>query len=184
MKRFLIGFSGLLCLVACSGTDVPVGDAGGGASGNTSGGAAGMPAAAGSGAVAGSATSGAGGAPQDPRSQALSYASKDIPCSVDSDCCVVVDMCLDTGYLVGQNDRDTVRGLLDGASMDRCLACIPPPVQVTCEAGKCLANLVTDDSTASNEVRGQLRSDHCGSLDINAPMKDAGSQFGCGVAPQ
>jgi len=183
MNRFLIGLSSLFCLVACSGTDVPVGEASAGTSGSASGGASGASGNAGASAVGGAATSGAGGSAQDPRSQALSYASKDIACSVDNDCCVVVDSCLDTGYLVGQGDRATVRALLDGASMDRCLACIPPPIQVSCEAGKCVAKEVTDDSLATNEVKGQLRSDHCGALDLDAPMKDAGSQFGCGVAP-
>ena len=178
MKRLLIGFSSLLCLMACSSTDIAVGDATGGAAGNAA-----VAGAAGSAGSAGSPAS-SGGGPQDPRSEARSYASSDIACAVDSDCCVVVDNCLDTGYLVSRTDRATVRALLDGASMDRCLACIPAPVQVTCEAGKCVANLVTDDAMPSSEVWGQLRSDHCGSLDVSAPMHDAGSQFGCGVAPR
>jgi hypothetical protein len=170
-----IGFSSLFCVVACSGTDVPVGavDGGAGSAGTTS--TSGSAGSAGTTPISG----GAGGAPQDPRTQAASYASIDITCSVDSDCCVVVDSCLDTGYLVAAKDKDTVRALLDSASMDRCLACIPASVQILCEAGRCAAKQV--DDSPGNPTPDKLRQDHCGSIEIPMPTKDVGSQFGCGV---
>jgi hypothetical protein len=169
-----LGFSSVLGLVACSGSDVPVGFANGGASGS-----AGASSTNG-GAGASSISAGSGGAPQTPREQAATYARSDIACTVDSDCCVVVDNCLDTGYLVAATDRDQVRALLDGASMDRCLACIPPSVQIACEASRCVAKIVSNDDPKTPPP-DELRQDHCGSLDTNAPMSPVGSEFGCGV---
>ena len=170
MKQLLIGFSSLLCVVACSGTDVPVGAASGGASGSA--GAAGSTAT----------NAGSGGAAQDPRTEAASYASTDIACSVNSECCVVFDGCLVTGYLVAASDKDKVRALLDSASMDRCLGCIPPSVEVMCEQGKCVAKTIED--TPGNRSPDDSRQDHCGSLDVTSPTNPVGSEFGCGVPPR
>ena len=149
MKRVLIGLSSLLSVIACSGTDVPVGAAGGGA---------------------------AGASPTNSREEAASYASTEIPCSADSDCCVVVDRCMATGYLVAAPDRDTVRQLLDGASMDPCVGCISPSVEVQCEQSRCVAKII-ESSSAPDESR----QDHCGSLEVTSPTTPVGSEFGCGA---
>jgi hypothetical protein len=155
VNPFLIGIVSLLCVVACGGTDVAVGG----------------PA---------DAIAGAGGGPQDPRKAAASYATNDIACTVASDCCVVYDPCRSHAYLVGSNDKDTVRALLDGASMDACTACISPFVQVACEQSQCVAGTAEIPSNASPELLGRLGSDHCGSVATAAPLGQQGSQFGCG----
>jgi hypothetical protein len=48
----------------------------------------------------------------DLRMQARAYASTDVACTTDADCCVVIDYCTNEGYIVGVADRTTVRPLL------------------------------------------------------------------------
>jgi len=165
VKPFWIAMSSLLCLVACGGTDVAVGgpaDAVAGADGSNAGSA---------------------GGPEDPRAAAASYATDDIACTVDTDCCVAFDACFSRAYLVGSNDKDTVRALLDGASMAACTRCTNPPLQVACEDSKCVASIVEfplDLVLPEAGVFLRLSKDHCGSVATAAPLGRRGSQFGCG----
>jgi hypothetical protein len=119
------------------------------------------------------------------RAQARAYARDDIPCTSDSDCCVVTDMCTSTSMLVGAADRSAVRNLIDRAydtERDDCNLCIAPAVEVSCgPAGYCVGI----------EAGCSMGSDHCGRPDAgvcpyapNGPLavpRRAQAMFGCGI---
>jgi hypothetical protein len=82
-----------------------------------------------------------------------------IPCTTDSDCCVVTDSCRSAAYVVHAGDQVKMPSTA-------CNLCIVPAVQVWCKAGVCqsgeLHNLSSDTAP--------FMQDHCGSL----PLPDAG----------
>jgi hypothetical protein len=80
----------------------------------------------------------------------------DIPCSVDTDCCVVTDGCRSAAYVV--HAGDTVQ-----MPQTACNACIGPAVQVWCKNGTCQSGeLKNMDLNAA----ASFRLDHCGTLPI------------------
>ena len=113
-------------------------------------------------------------------------------CTTDADCCVAMDGCMATGYLVGKAEYSSMVASIakvnSGGRM--CLACIQPAVQVRCQGGFCAGDeILTSASPAS------LRTSHCGlvadasgapAVSPHAPV-DAGtsgsspSAWGCGV---
>jgi hypothetical protein len=117
---------------------------------------------------------------RDPRARAATYARDDIPCGVDSDCCVVTDGCLNSALVVSAADRDTVASLIRSADMTRCTGCIAAFVQVSCNQGKCLGASVDYRTADGAAADPRLAQDHCGSLDGPQPPKRTGSMFGCG----
>jgi hypothetical protein len=136
-------------LAACSSTD------------SDSSGAAGTGAQAGSGAAAGAGGSAAGAAgAADSRAQAATYARDDLPCTQDSDCCVVFDSCLAQGYLVAASDKTVVSGLLAAADRSACVNCIPPPIEAWCNAGICKAVKIT----CTNSFPSDAMQSHCGKV--------------------
>lgn len=199
MYKVLLGFSSLFCFVAC-GSDLNVGGPYDTATGGTSGvaGGAGMHSAGSSSSSAGvssadassagaSDTSSAGSsggpsqAPGDPRDTARAIAKKAAACQTDADCCLVVDSCLDQGLVVGTADKDQVRSLLDSADMGKCLGCIAPFVQVSCEANVCVGTSVDLQQSSSGTAENALAADHCGTVPT-APFvaSEKGTVLGCG----
>jgi hypothetical protein len=86
-----------------------------------------------------------------------------IPCTTDSDCCVVTDGCRSAAYVV--HAGDTVQMPAPGA----CNGCIVPAVQVWCKNGVCQSGeLKNSDITAT----AAFRQDHCGTLPIPADAGD------------
>jgi hypothetical protein len=84
-----------------------------------------------------------------------------IPCNVDSDCCVVADECHSAAYVV--HAGDTVEVPQTG-----CNLCLVPAVQVWCAGGTCQSGRVStgfDPSFSQN---------HCGSL----PLPDGAALTG------
>jgi len=114
----------------------------------------------------------------DPRTEATQLAADPIPCSEDSDCCVVNDDCLATAYVVASKDAGNVASLIASADNSRCTACITPTIQVSCgPSGTCVAqkiDLLCDSTTF------RYPGDHCGKLGVPAscldttPAEDAG----------
>ena len=135
--------------MACSSSDSGPTPATGGSGGSTGG-------------SGGSATGGAAGSA---RTQAAALARDDIPCVLDADCCVVFDMCQNTGYVVASGDNTATSTLLSGAPQDGCTNCIPPAIQVSCGAnGFCTG--VKVECVGSMFQEGMQ--DHCGALTLPA----------------
>ena len=52
------------------------------------------------------------------------------------------------------------------APNDMCLACITPPVQVDCRAGRCVAVELVADGSGAGDYPGAFSQDHCGALEV------------------
>ena len=162
MKVFAVLPFVVIAAMACSSSDSEPTPATGGSGGSTggSGGSA-------TGGAAGSSTGGSatGGAAGNARTQAAALARDDIPCVQDADCCVVFDMCQNTGYVVASGDNTATSTLLSGAPQDGCTNCIPPAIQVSCGAnGFCTG--VKVECVGSMFQEGMQ--DHCGALTLPA----------------
>ena len=81
-----------------------------------------------------------------------------IPCTTDTDCCVVRDKCRAAAYVV--HAGDTVQMPMPESG---CVKCLGPAVQVWCKNGTCLSGIPTFDDPP-------LLLDHCGSV----PVPDGG----------
>src|SRR4051794_5357420 len=146
MNRSLLGLSGLLVLLSACGDDVNVGGPradGVHEQGDAQTNPPGLDAAAPE-ATANEVDSASSEAaePMDPRIKAGTYARDNIPCTVDTDCCVVLDQCYEQALVVSAGDKDAVRSLLNGADMGRCSLCVLPLVQASCTQGKCTGTFV------------------------------------------
>ena len=177
MTRLTMAISSLVFFVAC-GAGVDVGGpraAAGGAAGSS--GTANKPTnTAGTG---GGDAQPMGGSPSstDPIEEAKSYANG-AACKINADCCVVTDKCGAQAFVVSLEDRKKVRDLVDSAQAEtaRCVLCIPPYVQVTCEQGKCIGTEFASGPEA-------LTQDSCGDMPPGAPPAGPihrGQILGCG----
>ena len=120
-------------------------------------------------AVALAALAGCGSSNDDARQQALALAKDNIACTASTDCCAVVDDCLDQVLLVSAADRDQAAALLASAPDDMCLSCMVPPVQVDCVSGQCVAvEIIQDGSGTGVDWPPDFAQDHCGALEIPA----------------
>lgn len=97
---------------------------------------------------------------------------EDLACTTSADCCVVYGTCNDRLALVTAKNRDATaaafaalgvqqQAVRDGGSDPDCWPCIPPPVEVSCQAGRCVAERL--DRTNYN-LPQDLTHPHCGSL--------------------
>ena len=94
----------------------------------------------------------------------------DIPCNLDTDCCVAIDQCHSVAYVVHAGDSLQI-------PQTNCNLCIAPPVQVWCDNGKC-TNAVLPFTSDTPQA---LMTDHCGPVVIDAgvpPTSDSGAH-GC-----
>jgi hypothetical protein len=99
------------------------------------------------------------------REQARSYARGSIPCAVDSDCCVVIDRCINQALVVRASVKDTVASLVSQPDPGGCTGCILPSVQVSCTQGQCAGVLVDSflpDGGVDAATYASLTRDHCG----------------------
>lgn len=117
-------------------------------------GAAGAAGAAGSAGAAGAA---------DVRVQVKAMARDDLPCTTADDCCVVVDGCRATAYVVSVTDRASAESLLSSAPNDACLKCVTPAIEVGCQSGICVGTEIPASTAAPT-----LRQNHCGSTSAGA----------------
>src|SRR6186713_2088337 len=99
IKQSLVAVAVCFVALAC-GSEVDVGgprDADGG-----SGGSAGSR----------SGTPSEGGAPSEPADEPASFTDERAACETDADCCVVVNDCTSTGYVVSASDAEHVKQLI------------------------------------------------------------------------
>lgn len=82
-----------------------------------------------------------------------------IPCTTDTDCCVVTDTCRSAAYVV--HAGDTVQ-----MPQTTCNLCLVPPVQVWCKNGVCQSGELVNASSGFEP----FMQDHCGTL----PIPDGG----------
>jgi hypothetical protein len=83
-------------------------------------------------------------------------------CRGDSDCCIVVDTCMEVAYLYSNAPGATGRPTFPPTNTEDCLRCIPPAVQVRCDQGQCVGEELTDGV----DYNSPLRADHCGPLGL------------------
>jgi hypothetical protein len=88
-------------------------------------------------------------------------------CRDDSDCCIVVDTCINHAYLYSIAPGATGRPTLPPSGV--CNRCVPPAVQVRCELGQCVGTELSDGA----DLAGQLRQNHCGLIGL----PDAGARL-------
>lgn len=134
-----------------------------------------------------SSSGGQSAAPSDPSGEEpvdpATFANGQAPCQTASDCCVVVNDCSNTAYVVGLEDKDAATEAVAAESagqeaIGHCTACIAAYVQVSCQDGKC-AGVELD--VRQGPVDERLAEDHCGTVeDIPQTSTDYGSMFGCG----
>lgn len=153
---------GLAAMIACAACGSS--DEGGGSGG--SGGASGV---GGAGGAGGAGTACVGDA------AAWAEASKGpFACAKNSDCCVVINTCVNEGQVVGADKKDAVKALWPYCT-DACTKCIPPAIHVECLSGECVGYSDMDINAPP-----ELRADHCG---VDAPplmMLSPASHFTCG----
>jgi hypothetical protein len=82
-----------------------------------------------------------------------------IPCTTDTDCCVVTDKCRAAAYVVHAGDTVQMPAPESG-----CVKCIGPFVQVWCKDGTC----------QSGYYPGAYQGDHCGTLPPPVASDDSG----------
>ena len=116
-------------------------------------------------------------------------------CTTDADCCLAVDGCMATGYLVSKAEYGSMVesiASVNGSGSRVCLKCVSPAVQVQCKGGFCAGEEISTSSSSA-----LLRNSHCGLIAIPdagaAPavaahaLVDAGtsgsspSAWGCGI---
>lgn len=114
----------------------------------------------------------------------LELATAPAACATAADCCVAIDDCMATAYVVTRADYEDAVALAE-EPRDTCAGCISPSVEVRCEAGACVGVEIVDYDApeyAANagshcgEVLGQALS--AGGSGDAAP---AGRVFGCGA---
>jgi hypothetical protein len=131
----------------------------------------------------------AGGDASSPIDQAYAYAKGDLSCTADTDCCVVIDGCLNEGLVVTAAEQAKVASLLaefDQNAMthpsagNECNGCIVPPVQVACVHGQCVGTMV-DMFSPDGGVPDltPFYKNHCGSLPNAPETKMTGTILGC-----
>lgn len=119
-----------------------------------------------------------GATDRDAPAKLEAMALSEISCMTADDCCVVVDECLATAYVVGLSDYEKGRELAGGSS-ESCVRCMAPAIRVSCEDGACVGVEVDIDSDG-----GFHAGDHCGVALARGPENGAGLTpegriFGC-----
>jgi hypothetical protein len=88
-------------------------------------------------------------------------------CRNDADCCIVVDTCNEVAHLYSLAPGATGPPSISNPPGTMCVPCIPPAVQVRCDAGQC----VGEKLSSGIDYNSPLRKDHCGPL----ALPDAGA---------
>jgi hypothetical protein len=134
-----------------------------------------------------SSSGGQSAAPGDPPDQPIdpaTFANGQAACETDADCCVVVNDCSNTAYVVGLDDKDAATKAVaaeraEQEGIGHCTACIAAYVQVSCQNSKCVGIELDIRRDGLDE---RLARDHCGAIaDIVQSSTDYGSMFGCGA---
>ncbi len=125
------------------------------------------------------------------REQARGYARGSIPCATASDCCVVIDRCINQALVVRSADRATVAALVSQPDPAGCTGCLLPAVQVSCVSQQCTGALVDPlsldagaDAGVDASVYASLTTDHCGSVAGVPPAVSSQDAPLSGLRPQ
>ncbi len=186
LRTLALPFASVLVLAAC---DSPATDGGttqgttassttttAGAGGATTGaGGATSAGGSGSGGSGGATTStGAGGACQGDEATWKKLTGGPFACTKNSDCCVIINSCINAAQIVAAKDVAAAKAAWPTCDVG-CNDCIPPAVEVGCNAGEC-AGKVVDLADASAETL----QDHCG---VDPTVLTAASKllFSCGA---
>jgi hypothetical protein len=100
--------------------------------------------------------------------------AKPLDCQQNSDCCVVINTCLNEGQVVLSADFEEADKAFPYCG-DRCTRCIPPSIQVACVSGKCVGEGKSDVGATDD-----FRTSHCGSDAIQVMTPAATARFTCG----
>jgi hypothetical protein len=101
------------------------------------------------------------------------FPADDLACTTSADCCTVANACGDGQALVTAKNRDATaaafaalgahrRAAHDGGIDPDCWPCVAPAVEVSCQAGRCVAERVPARSGFDN--LSALIAPHCGSI--------------------
>lgn len=150
---------------ACSSSSASPGGGGGSAGSDAavggSGGGSGTAGSAGSGGTAGNC--------QGDATKWMAITQGPFPCTKNSDCCVVVNSCVNQAQVMLKTDYDKGGADLWPYCTDQdCTNCIPPAVDVVCDNGQCgLEELSPLDASPDKS------NDHCGvdSMPVVSPVK-------------
>ena len=97
------------------------------------------------------------------------------PCVDDSDCCVIVNLCIAEAQVVAKSQSEEAPKLWPYCP-SKCNDCIPPAVDVACVMGQCRGHIVLESKWDS-----LLRADHCSSENKIVPsVGTTATHFGCG----
>lgn len=113
----------------------------------------------------------------------VALVSQEQACVTAADCCVAIDGCLATAYVVAREDYERAVELAEQPG-DACVDCISPAVELRCEAGSCIGVEIEDPTSAAYDAN---RGSHCGAASdgagqaLSADSIPAGRVFGCGA---
>jgi hypothetical protein len=94
-----------------------------------------------------------------------------IACTKNSDCCVVINLCVSEAQIVHASNADAAKAAWPYCDLD-CKDCIPPEVSVFCHNSQCVG--------IAGEPSGSLPMDHCGVDDEPGEGGGSGEHFSCG----
>lgn len=122
---------------------------------------------------------------EEPRDELKSLAQKQTSCQTAGDCCVVMDDCMATGYVVGAGDYEHALDLVDGLDNDVCVGCITPLVELSCVEGQCTGTASYPGEPGAPDVTPGA---HCGATESTGPAPielgespASGRILGCGA---
>jgi hypothetical protein len=183
----ILSVCGVAALASGCGDDTGASQGGAGTEGSGSSATAGS---SGSGATVGSASSGAGGgggaggaggagggvACYGDSAAWTAVTAEPVTCSKNSDCCVVVNSCLNAAHVF--TAANTGKASASWPYCDnQCTDCIPPAVKVECSSEKkCVGYKVP----LSDNPPPELSQDHCGVDEPPIMMMNPGLAFTCG----
>jgi hypothetical protein len=117
----------------------------------------------------------------------VELATSPAACSTAADCCVAIDGCLATAYVVARADYEAAVALAN-APHEPCVDCISPAVELRCENGACVGTEIEDYGSAAYLAN---EGNHCGvASDESTSALSAGGAgdapppgrvFGCGA---
>lgn len=166
----------LLCLAGCDikgeeiGNDPPSSGNSGSAQGS---GGAGVGGTGGNGAQGGGGSgSGIGGEGCYGDPEAFAEAIQPQACTKNSDCCVVLNGCVNEAQVVHASNKDAAKAAWPYCD-NNCTDCIPPLVTVYCLEGTCVGR--------AEEPTGDFPEDHCGvDEEPGTGGGNPGEHFTCG----
>jgi hypothetical protein len=90
-------------------------------------------------------------------------APADYRCRDDSDCCIVIETCMEVAYLYSNAPGATGKPTFPPPpDPGKCLRCVPAAVQVRCDQGQCVGEKLTEGV----DYNSALLKNHCGPIGL------------------